>query len=311
MVLETGDLFGLHRRFRVVTDPVYILVYPKVVPLPGYDLASRRPIGEIRLTHRLFEDPTRIAGVRGVPARRPAQPRALVGHGADRGVAQQGLRCVDDRRRDDRPGLPPRQLPREERAGPLGAGRDGRGRAGQRRGVDGAARRADHQRPGRRGPDPPSRRDRRASGRAAGRPRGHAPDGRDARGRRPAPPADRPARPRARSLHADPRDPGPRRAERRPDLRPAPHRGRAADATRRHGRRRPRRSHARDGRLAGPPQAPGIRRQRGTRGLQRGRAYRLGRAAHRPGHSGARVVRRGRAVPLLRASARRLHPFDL
>jgi uncharacterized repeat protein (TIGR01451 family) len=64
LVLETGDLFGLHRRFRIVTEPVYIIVYPKVVPLPGYDLASRRPIGEIRLTHRLFEDPTRIAGVR-------------------------------------------------------------------------------------------------------------------------------------------------------------------------------------------------------------------------------------------------------
>jgi uncharacterized repeat protein (TIGR01451 family) len=71
MVLETGDLFGLHRRFRVVTDPVYILVYPKVVPLPGYDIASRRPIGEIRLTHRLFEDPTRIAGVR---AYQPGDP---------------------------------------------------------------------------------------------------------------------------------------------------------------------------------------------------------------------------------------------
>jgi uncharacterized repeat protein (TIGR01451 family) len=64
LVLETGDLFGLHRRFRIVTEPVYIMVYPKVVPLPGYDLASRRPIGEIRLLHRLFEDPTRIAGVR-------------------------------------------------------------------------------------------------------------------------------------------------------------------------------------------------------------------------------------------------------
>jgi uncharacterized repeat protein (TIGR01451 family) len=64
MVLETGDLFGLHRRFRIVAEPVYILVYPKVIPLPGYDIASRRPIGEIRLTHRLFEDPTRIAGVR-------------------------------------------------------------------------------------------------------------------------------------------------------------------------------------------------------------------------------------------------------
>jgi uncharacterized repeat protein (TIGR01451 family) len=71
MVLETGDLFGLHRRFRIVTDPVYILVYPKVVPLPGYDLASRRPIGEIRLTHRLFEDPTRIAGVRAYQAGDP------------------------------------------------------------------------------------------------------------------------------------------------------------------------------------------------------------------------------------------------
>jgi uncharacterized repeat protein (TIGR01451 family) len=71
MVLETGDLFGLHRRFRVVTDPVYIMVYPKVIPLPGYDIASRRPIGEIRLTHRLFEDPTRIAGVR---AYQPGDP---------------------------------------------------------------------------------------------------------------------------------------------------------------------------------------------------------------------------------------------
>jgi uncharacterized repeat protein (TIGR01451 family) len=65
LVLETGDVFGLHRRYRVGTDPHFVLVYPKVVPLEGYELASRRPIGEVRLTHRLFEDPTRIAGVRG------------------------------------------------------------------------------------------------------------------------------------------------------------------------------------------------------------------------------------------------------
>lgn len=71
LVLETGDLFGLHRRFRILTDPIYVVVYPKVIPLPGYDLASRRPIGEIRLTHRLFEDPTRIAGVR---AYQPGDP---------------------------------------------------------------------------------------------------------------------------------------------------------------------------------------------------------------------------------------------
>jgi uncharacterized protein (DUF58 family) len=64
LVLESGDLFGLHRRYRVGTEPHFVLVYPRVVPLEGYDLASRRPVGEVRLTHRLYEDPTRIAGVR-------------------------------------------------------------------------------------------------------------------------------------------------------------------------------------------------------------------------------------------------------
>ena len=64
LVLESGDLFGLHRRYRIATDPHYVLVYPRVVPLAGYDLVSRRPVGEIRLASRLYEDPTRISGVR-------------------------------------------------------------------------------------------------------------------------------------------------------------------------------------------------------------------------------------------------------
>ncbi len=64
LLAETGDVFGLHRRFRVITEPNFALVMPKVLPLQGYNLASRRPIGEIRLAHRLFEDPTRVAGVR-------------------------------------------------------------------------------------------------------------------------------------------------------------------------------------------------------------------------------------------------------
>jgi uncharacterized protein (DUF58 family) len=64
LVLESGDLFGLHRRYRVETTPHFLLVYPRVIQLEGYDLASRRPIGDIRLTHRLYEDPTRIGGVR-------------------------------------------------------------------------------------------------------------------------------------------------------------------------------------------------------------------------------------------------------
>ncbi len=71
LVVETGDLFGLHRRYRVLTPPHFLLVYPDVVPLEGYDLASRRPIGEVRISHRLYEDPTRIAGVRRYEAGDP------------------------------------------------------------------------------------------------------------------------------------------------------------------------------------------------------------------------------------------------
>jgi uncharacterized protein (DUF58 family) len=64
LIFESGDYFGLHRRYRVAAEPVYLLVLPKITPLVGYDLASRRPIGDVLLTHRLYEDPTRIAGVR-------------------------------------------------------------------------------------------------------------------------------------------------------------------------------------------------------------------------------------------------------
>lgn len=64
LIMETGDLFGLHRRYRVLTKPTFLTVYPKVTPLDGYDISSRRPLGEVRMTHRLYEDPTRNAGVR-------------------------------------------------------------------------------------------------------------------------------------------------------------------------------------------------------------------------------------------------------
>jgi uncharacterized protein (DUF58 family) len=40
------------------------MVMPRVLPLEGYSLSSRRPIGEIKIAHRLFEDPTRLSGVR-------------------------------------------------------------------------------------------------------------------------------------------------------------------------------------------------------------------------------------------------------
>jgi uncharacterized protein (DUF58 family) len=71
LVAETGDVFGLYRRYRILSEPSFLLALPEVVPLAGFDVASRRPIGEVRMTHRLFEDPTRIAGVRSYQAGDP------------------------------------------------------------------------------------------------------------------------------------------------------------------------------------------------------------------------------------------------
>jgi uncharacterized protein (DUF58 family) len=63
-VLETGDLMGLSRRYRLGAAPQYILVLPRVVTLSGYDIASARPIGEIQIRDALIQDPTRVTGIR-------------------------------------------------------------------------------------------------------------------------------------------------------------------------------------------------------------------------------------------------------
>lgn len=73
-VLETGDLMGLYRRYRVGTHPQYLTVLPKTVELDNYEIASRRPLGEIRMRDNVMEDPSRLRGIRrwepGDPMRR-------------------------------------------------------------------------------------------------------------------------------------------------------------------------------------------------------------------------------------------------
>ena len=64
LILESGDAFGLVRRFRAGRTAHYVTVYPKVVPIARYELMTRRPIGEVRVRQRMYEDPTRLAGVR-------------------------------------------------------------------------------------------------------------------------------------------------------------------------------------------------------------------------------------------------------
>jgi uncharacterized protein (DUF58 family) len=63
-IVETGDLLGLHRRYRVATEPHFLLVLPKLIPLAGYDVSSKRPIGEIQVAYRTMEDPTLLSSIR-------------------------------------------------------------------------------------------------------------------------------------------------------------------------------------------------------------------------------------------------------
>ena len=62
--LESGDLFGFFRSQKLVSDDVYLLVYPKVVPLPELGMPAARPLGETRGGIAIFEDPSRPQGIR-------------------------------------------------------------------------------------------------------------------------------------------------------------------------------------------------------------------------------------------------------
>ena len=63
-VMETGDLMGMYRRYRVGTQPQYVTVLPNIVALSTYEIGSRRPIGEIRMRDNIMDDPTRLRGIR-------------------------------------------------------------------------------------------------------------------------------------------------------------------------------------------------------------------------------------------------------
>ena len=75
-IIETGDLLGLHRSYRVVSQPQYLVVLPKIISLEGMEVSSRRPMGEMRLEERGMEDPTHMVGIRHT---RVFQPTCIQG----------------------------------------------------------------------------------------------------------------------------------------------------------------------------------------------------------------------------------------
>lgn len=63
-LLETGDLLGLHRSFRIANQADYLTVLPSLKVLEDFEVASRRPMGELKVEDRVLEDPTLMTGLR-------------------------------------------------------------------------------------------------------------------------------------------------------------------------------------------------------------------------------------------------------
>lgn len=62
--LYSGDVFGLAGDLQRSAPPDYLTVYPKIVPLSTVRLPSHSPLGTLRHTQPIFEDPSRVLGKR-------------------------------------------------------------------------------------------------------------------------------------------------------------------------------------------------------------------------------------------------------
>jgi uncharacterized protein (DUF58 family) len=64
MVWRTGDLLGFTPQQAAQQQAEYVIVYPQVVALQSLGLPTRSPLAQLPAPAPLFEDPTRITGVR-------------------------------------------------------------------------------------------------------------------------------------------------------------------------------------------------------------------------------------------------------
>ena len=62
--LVAHDPFGVNQRSMVVQDRTGVLVYPRMVPMSNFVVSARQPLGDMKPSTPLVEDPMRIAGVR-------------------------------------------------------------------------------------------------------------------------------------------------------------------------------------------------------------------------------------------------------
>ena len=74
LLLESGDLLGLTGRVTGRIEPAQLIVYPKVLPLAQLRLPTHSPQVVLATPTPLFQDPSRITGVRAyIPGDNPRQ----------------------------------------------------------------------------------------------------------------------------------------------------------------------------------------------------------------------------------------------
>lgn len=62
--LRSGDLIGLNEELNTEGGADELIVYPRIIPLTKVPLPSRSPLGTLRHTQPIFEDPSRVRGKR-------------------------------------------------------------------------------------------------------------------------------------------------------------------------------------------------------------------------------------------------------
>jgi uncharacterized protein (DUF58 family) len=90
--LRSGDLFGLFSEERVHDRLTPVVVYPRTIDIGDLGLPARRPFGERPRGLRVFEDPSRVAGVRDY---RPGDSRRRIDWNATARLGKLQARVYD------------------------------------------------------------------------------------------------------------------------------------------------------------------------------------------------------------------------
>jgi len=64
MMMESGDVFGLQKRFKSGRRQDYVSVLPTIAYINTFNVASKRPQGPVKSTNKIYEDPSLLSGLR-------------------------------------------------------------------------------------------------------------------------------------------------------------------------------------------------------------------------------------------------------